>query len=69
MNAPELQKIKFIAHICIRFNQNIDEKSEISPKLEAVIHLYAVFLLSVEQRRRPIKLEQAMVYLDVIDVT
>ena len=32
-------------NICIRFNQNIDERSYISTKIEAVEHLYGGFLL------------------------
>ena len=36
--------------------------------MEAVKYLHAVFLLAVEQRRRPISLEKAMVYFDVIHV-
>ena len=31
-----IRKIKFIAYICIRFNQKLDEKSYIRAKIEAV---------------------------------
>ena len=41
----------FIAYIYIRFNQNIDERSNISAKIEAEKHLQAVFLLTAEQRQ------------------
>ena len=34
----------------IRFNQNLDEKSSIDAKTEAVKHLHAVFLLTAEKR-------------------
>ena len=34
----------------IRFNQNLDEKSNIDAKTEAVKHLHAVFLLTAEKR-------------------
>ena len=50
------QNIKLIAYIYIHFNQNPGEKSYIRAKIEAVKHLYAVFLLKAEQRRRPIRL-------------
>ena len=53
----------FITYIYIRFNQYLNEKS-----LKAVKHLHAVFLLTLEQRRRPIRLEKAMVYFYVTDV-
>ena len=52
--------IKFIAYIYIHFNQNNDEKSDISAKIEAGKHLHAVHLVTAEQhqwrRRRPIRL-------------
>ena len=41
----------FIAYIYIHFNQNVDEKSDISAKLEAgkkKQHLHAVFLLKAD---------------------
>ena len=38
------------------------------PKIEAVNYLHAVFLLTAVQRRRPIRLQTAMVYFDVIDL-
>ena len=57
------QKIKFIAYIYIRFNQNLDDISYIIAKIDAVKHLQAVFLLTAEKRRRPIRLYRAMVYL------
>ena len=63
-----IRKIKFIAYIYNRFSQNLDEKSNMSAKIEAVKYLHAVFLLTVEQRRRPIRLEKAKVYLGIIDV-
>ena len=37
-------KNKFIGYIYIHFNQNLDEKSYISAKIEAVKHLHAVLL-------------------------
>ena len=36
------QKITFIAYIHIRFNQNLDEKSYISAKIEAVKQFNAI---------------------------
>ena len=36
-----IRKIKFIAYIYIHFNQNVDEKSDISAKIEAGKHLNA----------------------------
>ena len=64
-----VRKIKFIAYIIIYipFNQNLDEKSYKSAKIEAVKHLHAVFLLNAEQRRRPIRLYRAMANSDVTD--
>ena len=38
----------FIAYIYIHFNQNVEEKSDISAKIEAGKHLQAVFLLAAE---------------------
>ena len=35
----------FIAYIYIHFNQNVEEKSDISAKFEAGKHLQAVFFL------------------------
>ena len=58
----------FIACIYIHLNQNLDEKSYISAKIEAVNHLHAVFLLTAVQRRRPIRLQTAMVYFDVTNL-
>ena len=50
------KKVKFIAYIYIRFNQNLDEKSYIRAKIEAIKQLHAVFLLqTAEERRRPIR--------------
>ena len=46
----------FVAFIWIRFNQNLDGKSYISAKIEAAKYLNAVFLLTAEQSRRPIRL-------------
>ena len=46
-----IRKIKFIVYIYIHFNQNVDEKSDISAKIEAGKHLHAVFLLTAEQRQ------------------
>ena len=46
-----IRKIKFIAYIYIHFNQNVDEKSDISAKIEAGKHLHAVFLLTAIQRQ------------------
>ena len=46
-----IRKIKFIAYSYIHFNQNVDEKSDISAKIEAGKHLHAVFLLTAEQRQ------------------
>ena len=40
----------------LRFNQNLEEKSNISAKIEAVNYLHAVLLLTAEQRRRLIRL-------------
>ena len=40
--------MKFIAYIYIHFNKNVDEKSDISAKIEAGKHLHAVFLLTAE---------------------
>ena len=37
--------------IFIHFNPNVDEKSDISAKIEAGKHLYADFLLTAEQRQ------------------
>ena len=45
-----------------------EEKYYIRAKIEAVNHLHAVFLLSTEQRQRPIRLPRALVYFDVTDV-
>ena len=50
------ERTKFIVYIYIRFNRNLDEKSYISAEIEAVKHLYAVFLLTAKERRRPIRL-------------
>ena len=54
------EKNNFIAYIYMHFNQNVDEKSYVSAKIEAGKHLHAVFLLTAEQRqwrrRRPIRL-------------
>ena len=52
----------FIAYTCIYIplNQNIDVKLYISAKIEAVKHLLAIFLLTAEHRRRPIRLKRAM---------
>ena len=44
-----IRKIKFIAYIYICFNQNLEKKSYISVKNEAVKQLHAVFLLTAEQ--------------------
>ena len=41
-----IRKIKFIAYIYIYFNQNLDEKSYIIVKTEAVKHLHALLLLT-----------------------
>ena len=38
------------------FNQNLDEKSYICAKSEAVEHIHAVFPLTAEQRQCPIRL-------------
>ena len=46
-----MRKIQFIAYIYIHFNQNVDEKADISAKIEARKHLHAVFLLTAEQRQ------------------
>ena len=46
-----IRKIKFIAYIYIDFNQNVDEKSDISAKMEGGKHLHAVCLLTAEQRQ------------------
>ena len=46
-----IRKIKFIAYIYIHFNQNVDEKSDISATIEAGTHLHEVFLLTAEQRQ------------------
>ena len=68
VNEPTVfEPLKFYC-IYIPFNQNLDEKSYMSAKTEAVKHLHAVFLLTMAQCRRPIRLEKAMVYCDVIDV-
>ena len=40
----------FIAYIYIQFNQNVDERSDISAKIEAGKPLHAVFL-TAEQRQ------------------
>ena len=48
--STKIKKIKLIAYIYIRFNQNMDNKSYISAKIEAVKHLHTVFLLLAEQR-------------------
>ena len=63
-----IRKIKFNAYILMPFNQNLDKKSYVGPKIEEVKHLHAVFLLTTEQRRRPIRWYIAMVYFDVTDV-
>ena len=59
----------FIAYIYIHVNQNVDENSDLSAKIEAGKYLHPVFLLTAEQRqwrrRRPIRLYRAMVYFDV----
>ena len=56
----EWTPVKFIAYVYIHFNQNVNEKSDISAKIDAGKHLHAVFLLTAEQRqwcrRRPIRL-------------
>ena len=41
----------FIVYIYIHFSQNVDEKSDISAKIEAGKHLHAIFLLTAEQRQ------------------
>ena len=47
-----IRKIKFFAYIYIHFNQNIDENSDISAKIEAEKHVHAFFfLLTAEQRQ------------------
>ena len=46
-----IRKNKFIAYIYIHFNQNIDEKSDISAKIEAGKHLHSIFRLTMEQRQ------------------
>ena len=46
-----IRKIKFIAYIYIHFNQNTDEKSHISAKIETGKHLHTVFLLTAAQRQ------------------
>ena len=51
-----IRKVKLIAYIYIPFNQNLDEKSYISAKIEAVKQLHAVFLLTAEQRQHLIRL-------------
>ena len=51
-----IRKIKFIAYIYIYINQNLDENSYRSTKIEAVKHLHAVFLLTAEKRRSPVRL-------------
>ena len=43
------QKIYFIGYIYSLFNQNLDIKSNISSKTEAIKQLHAVFLLTAEQ--------------------
>ena len=43
------QKIKFIAYVYSHFNQNVDEKIDMSAKIEAGKHLHAVFLQTAEQ--------------------
>ena len=45
---PEGIHVNFIY---IHFNQNVDEKSDISAKTEAGKHLHALFLLTAEQRQ------------------
>ena len=64
---------KFAASTDIRFNQNLDEKSYLSGKIEAVKHLYADFSENNEiapmtscRRRRPVRLNRVVVYVDVI---
>ena len=63
-----IRKIKYIAYIYICSNQNLDQKSYKSAKIEAVKNLHAVFLLTAEQCQGPIRLETAMVYSDITDV-
>ena len=46
-----IRKSKFIAYMYIHFNHNVDEKSDISAKIEAGKHLHVVFLLTAEQRQ------------------
>ena len=50
-----IRKIKVIVYIYTPLNQNLDEKFYIKAEIEAVKHLHAVFLLTAEQRRRPIR--------------
>ena len=61
-------KIKFIAHIYIHFDQNLDEKFYIRAKIEVVKHLQCSLSGFRGQCRRPIRLEKAMFYFDVNDV-
>ena len=46
-----IRKIEFIAYIYIHFNQNVDEKFDISAKIETGNYLHAVFLLTAVQRQ------------------
>ena len=46
-----IRKIKFIAYIYFRFYQNLEDKAYTSARIEEVKHLYAVFLLTAEQRQ------------------
>ena len=51
-------KVNF-AYINICFNQILDEKSSVSAKIEAIKHLHAEFLLTVEKCQRPSRLQRA----------
>ena len=46
-----IRKFKFIAYIYIRLSKNLDAKSYLSAKIEAVKQSHAVFLLTAEQRQ------------------
>ena len=53
-----MSKVNF-AYIYICFDQILDEKSSVGAKIEAIKHFHAEFLLTVEQCRRPSRLQRA----------
>ena len=56
-----LKKLRSLLILTFTFT-SLDKKYHISAKTEAVKHLCTVFLLTVEQHRRPVRLLTATVY-------